>query len=143
MENAAKEIEIDVVEQDEALTCPPGGCPIHDLLARLGDKWSMLVLISLAKADGKRLRFSELMRSVAGISQRMLSTTLRHLERDGIVTRHVFAEVPPRVEYVLTERGQGLLVPVKALVMWIEGQWPDIQKSRADYDARQAELKSK
>jgi len=79
-----------------------GNCPIHDLLSRLGDKWSMLVLVALSRADGNRYRFSELMRIVKGISQRMLTTTLRHLERDGIVTRHLFAEVPPRVEYVLT-----------------------------------------
>jgi DNA-binding HxlR family transcriptional regulator len=76
------------------------------------------------------------MRLVNGISQRMLTSTLRHLERDGIVTRHAFAEIPPRVEYVLTERGQGLLVPVTALMTWISDQWPAIEKSRHEYDAR-------
>jgi DNA-binding HxlR family transcriptional regulator len=114
-----------------------GYCPIQELLSRLGDKWSMLVLVALARAEHNRCRFSELMRIVTGISQRMLTTTLRHLERDGIVTRHVFAEVPPRVEYVLTERGQGLLVPVVALVTWIRSEWPEIEKSRQKYDARQ------
>jgi DNA-binding HxlR family transcriptional regulator len=111
-------------------------CPISDLLARLGDKWSMLVIVTLARADNSCLRFSELMRDVDGISQRMLTTTLRHLERDGIVTRRLYPDVPPRVEYTLTERGAGLLVPVKALVTWIQGQWPDIQKSRQAYDER-------
>jgi DNA-binding HxlR family transcriptional regulator len=96
----------------------------------------MLVLVALAKAESNRCRFSELMRIVTGISQRMLTTTLRHLERDGIVTRHVFAEIPPRVEYVLTKRGRGLLVPVEALVAWIHAEWPQIEKSRQDYDAR-------
>jgi DNA-binding HxlR family transcriptional regulator len=109
-------------------------CPIHDLLARLGDKWSMLVIITLSKADGNRLRFSELMRSVSGISQRMLTTTLRHLERDGIVKRRLFPEVPPRVDYTLTPLGTGLLIPVQALVTWIESQWHIIEKIRADYD---------
>jgi DNA-binding HxlR family transcriptional regulator len=75
------------------------------------------------------------MRGVHGISQRMLTTTLRYLERDGIVSRHIYPEVPPRVEYALTKRGLSLLVPVSALVTWVEAQWPDIQKSRADFDA--------
>jgi DNA-binding HxlR family transcriptional regulator len=111
-------------------------CPLRDLLTRLGDKWSMLVIITLAKADNNRLRFSELMRGINGISQRMLTTTLRHLERDGILSRKLFPEVPPRVEYTLTPRGLGLLLPVKALITWIEGQWPEIEKSRAEYDEK-------
>jgi DNA-binding HxlR family transcriptional regulator len=111
-------------------------CPIHDLISRLGDKWSVLILIALAKTDGHRLRFSELMRAVPGISQRMLSTTLRHLERDGILSRHVHPEVPPRVEYTLTELGIGLLVPVEALFRWIDQEWPKIEQSRRQYDAR-------
>ena len=115
---------------------PGHNCPLHALLSRLGDKWSMLVLVALSRAEGNRCRFSELMRIVNGISQRMLTTTLRHLERDGIVTRHLFAEVPPRVEYVLTKRGQGLLVPVVALVTWMRAQWPAIERSRQQYDAR-------
>jgi DNA-binding HxlR family transcriptional regulator len=110
-------------------------CPIRQLLTRLGDKWSMLVLITLAKATGHRLRFSELMRGVNGISQRMLTTTLRHLERDGILKRELFPEVPPRVEYSLTKRGSSLLSPVEAMVEWIEKEWPEIEKSRATYDA--------
>lgn len=111
-------------------------CPIQGLLARLGDKWSMLVIIALAKAEANCLRFSELMQAVNGISQRMLTTTLRYLERDGIVKRRLYPEVPPRVEYTLTERGKGLLVPVTDLVSWIEGQWTAIEKSRQDYDEK-------
>jgi DNA-binding HxlR family transcriptional regulator len=64
----------------------------------------------------------------------MLTTTLRYLERDGIVKRKLYPEVPPRVEYTLTERGLGLLIPVKALVAWIGDEWPDIEKSRREYD---------
>jgi DNA-binding HxlR family transcriptional regulator len=109
-------------------------CPIKDLLTRIGDKWSILVIVTLARAKDHRLRFNEMMREVGGISQRMLATTLRYLERDGIVKRQIYPEVPPRVEYTLTERGLGLLVPVKALVAWIESEWPDIEKSRQKYD---------
>jgi DNA-binding HxlR family transcriptional regulator len=109
-------------------------CPIKDLLTRIGDKWSMLVIVTLARAQEHRLRFNEMMCEVSGISQRMLATTLRYLERDGIVKRQIYPEVPPRVEYTLTERGLGLLVPVKALVGWIESEWPDIEKSRQKYD---------
>jgi DNA-binding HxlR family transcriptional regulator len=111
-------------------------CPISDLLARIGDKWSLLVLVALSDADQSRLRFSELMRAVGGISQRMLTTTLRHLERDGILTRRVYPEVPPRVEYTLTARGQELLVPVKALIAWIVNEWPEIARSRREYDQK-------
>jgi len=109
-------------------------CPIKDLLTRIGDKWSVLVIVTLARAPERRLRFSEMMREVNGISQRMLTTTLRYLERDGIVKRRLYPEVPPRVEYTLTKRGIELLVPVKALMIWIESEWPDIQKSRQVYD---------
>lgn len=111
-------------------------CPLRELLTRLGDKWSILVIHALADAPENRLRFSELMRAVSGISQRMLTATLRNLERDGILTRHVFAEVPPRVEYELTPLGLDLLTPVQALVTWIEGNWGDIERARADFDAR-------
>jgi DNA-binding HxlR family transcriptional regulator len=75
-----------------------------------------------------------MMREVNGISQRMLTTTLRYLERDGIVKRRLYPEIPPRVEYTLTERGLKLLVPVQTLVAWIESEWPAIEKSRQDYD---------
>jgi DNA-binding HxlR family transcriptional regulator len=126
----------EVIENISQLEHGPGSCPISDLLARIGDKWSLLVLVALSEADQSRLRFSELMRAVGGISQRMLTTTLRHLERDGILTRQVFAEVPPRVEYTLTSRGQGLLVPVKALIGWILNEWPEIARSRREYDQR-------
>ncbi len=113
-----------------------GTCPVQELLSRLGDKWSMLVILSLAKADNNRLRFSELIRQVNGISQRMLTTTLRYLERDGIVSRHHFPEIPPRVEYALTDQGKGLLKPVKALFDWVQEKWPEIEASRTAYDER-------
>ena len=117
-------------------------CPVQDLLSRLGDKWSMLVIVRLAKADNHCLRFSELQRGVNGISQRMLSTTLKNFERDGIVSRRLYPEVPPRVEYTLTDRGRGFLVPVEALVNWMISEWPDIEVSRQSYDSKNQKSES-
>jgi len=119
---------------DGAMPVAPDVCPVRPLLDRMADKWSLLVIARLAEARGSRLRFSALMRAVAGVSQRMLSTTLRNLERDGLVIREVFAEVPPRVEYELTERGKSFLIPVRTLIGWLEANWPDIQRSRELYD---------
>ncbi len=84
-------------------------CDFRDVLSRIGDKWSLLVILMLEKMPDQRARFSDLKRTIPGISQRMLTATLRSLERDGMLTRHVFPEVPPRVEYRLTEKGLALL----------------------------------
>ena len=110
-------------------------CPLRELLTRLGDKWSLLVIHSLARAPKNRARFSELRRDIQGISQRMLTATLRNLERDGILTREVFPVIPPRVEYTLTALGKDLLHPVQSLVGWVETHWEKIEKSRNDFDA--------
>ncbi len=126
----------DLKNIDDDSTQDHSNCTFRDLLSRLGDKWSMLVIVALAKADNNCLRFSELQREVNGISQRMLSTTLKNFERDGIVTRHLYPEVPPRVEYTLTERGKDFLVPVKALVDWLMSEWPNIELSRNSYDSK-------
>ena len=93
-------------------------CPIRDVLARLGSKWSMLVLVTL-HANGV-MRFGEIQKTIADISQRMLTVTLRSLEEDGMVERRVYAEVPPRVEYDLTERGRSLMPHIYALVEWAQ-----------------------
>lgn len=111
-------------------------CPPHELLARIGDKWTVMVLVALSLAPDNRLRFSELKQSVEGISQRMLTSTVRALERDGLLLRHYFPEVPPRVEYQLTARGLSILPFLSGLIGWIGDTWPDIQRSRAAYDAR-------
>ena len=108
-------------------------CPVRDVLDRIGDKWSVLVVMLLA--DGPR-RFSELRRAVDGISQRMLTLTLRQLERDGLVSRTVHASVPPRVDYALTDVGQTLRGPLTALATWSEAHRGYITRSRAAYDAR-------
>jgi DNA-binding HxlR family transcriptional regulator len=95
---------------------PTENCPIRNLLCRLGDKWSMLVLISL-HANGV-MRFSDLHRSIGDVSQRMLTVTLRSLEADGLVSRTIHAEVPPRVEYALTASGESLMPHLNSLVGW-------------------------
>lgn len=94
------------------------GCPIRNVLARIGDKWSMLVLYTLEQ--GGVLRFSELRRRIPDISQKMLTSTLRTLEEDGYVTRRVYPEVPPRVEYELTVRGRSLLPCIDNLIAWAQ-----------------------
>lgn len=93
-------------------------CPIRNILARLCDKWSLLVIYTLDKAGKERIRFKELQRQIPDISQKMLTVTLRTLEEDGYVTRTIYPEVPPRVEYALTERTRSLLPHINALIGW-------------------------
>lgn len=93
-----------------------GACPIRDVLSRLGDKWSMLILVTL-KANGT-MRFGDIQKSIGDVSQRMLTVTLRSLEADGLIARKVYAEVPPRVEYCLTDTGFSLMPHVESLVGW-------------------------
>lgn len=93
-------------------------CPIRNVLSRICDKWSLLVIYTLNKAGGKTVRFKELQRSIPDISQKMLTVTLRTLEADGYVTRTVYPEVPPRVEYALTARAESLIPHVDSLIGW-------------------------
>ena len=93
-------------------------CPIRNILARLCDKWSLLVIYTLDKAGKEAVRFKELQREIPDISQQMLPVNLRTLEDDGYVTRTVYPEVPPRVEYALTARAYTLLPHVNALIAW-------------------------
>ena len=109
------------------------GCPMRDILDRVGDKWSVLVIILLR--DGK-MRFSDLRRAVDGISQRMLTQTLRQLERDGLVSRTVYPSVPVRVEYALTALGETLTGPLSALAEWAQTNRDAILLNRAAYDSR-------
>ena len=111
-------------------------CDFRDMLSRVGDKWSLLVIFILKGRPAFRGRFSDLKRSIPGISQRMLTATVRNLERDGMLTRHVYAEVPPRVEYELTPLGRGLTEPVLGLVSWLQSNWPAIRSARDRFDAR-------
>jgi len=103
------------------------------ILARVGDKWSVFVIMLLG--DGPR-RFNEIKRMVGGISQRMLTLTLRGLERDGLVTRTVFPTIPPRVDYELTDLGRGLSKPVEALGKWASDHQTEIKAARAKFDGR-------
>jgi len=103
-----------------------------EILARIGDKWTILVVEMLG--DGPH-RFNELRRMIGSISQKMLTTTLRGLERDGFVTRTVYPSIPPRVEYELTDLGRELLVPVRALGMWARENGERITKARLEFDA--------
>ena len=116
---------------------PPHGhescLAVREVLDRVGDKWSVLVVVSLT---GGRQRFNELRRSIEGISQRMLTLTLKALERDGLVTRTVYPTIPPKVEYELTELGRTLLVSITALAEWAKVQRPAIQAARATYDRK-------
>ncbi|NDV84043.1 helix-turn-helix domain-containing protein [Bacteroides sp. 51] len=107
---------------------PTGTCPIRDILSRLGDKWSMLVLVTL-NANGT-MRFSDIHKTIADISQRMLTVTLRSLETDGLVSRKIYPEVPPRVEYDLTETGKSLIPHLENLVEWALTYTPDIIENR-------------
>jgi DNA-binding HxlR family transcriptional regulator len=109
----------------------PDACPVRDVLSRIGDKWSVLIVALLREGP---MRFSELRRSVEGISQRMLTLTLRGLERDGLVTRTVTPTTPPRVDYELTRLGRTLLEPIMSLVEWAEKNRPAIQTARERFD---------
>src|SRR3979490_1454424 len=106
---------------------------VSSVLARVGDKWSVLIIVLLG--DGPK-RFNAIKRMVGGISQRMLTLTLRGLERDGLVTRTVFPTIPPRVDYELTDLGRGLSQPVEALGKWAYEHQAEIERARAKFDGR-------
>ena len=114
----------------------PADCrAVSDVLARVGDKWSVLVVTRLGAGS---MRFNELRRSIGGISQRMLTLTLRGLERDGLVTRTVFPTIPPRVDYALTSLGRDLLEPVSALGEWATRNQAKIARAREKFDGAAA-----
>jgi len=106
-------------------------CPIRDVLERLGDRWTMLVLFVLE--DHGTLRFSVLKSKIGDISQRMLAQTLRRLEQDGLVSRHVHPTVPPRVDYTLTPLGQSFLKPMHGLLAWAQNHHADVKAAREAY----------
>jgi len=114
----------------------PENCHAREMLARIGDKWSVYVIHVLGAAG--TLRFNELRSEVEGISQRMLTVTLRGMERDGLVVRTVYPEVPPRVEYALTPLGATLRQLVRGLVQWSGAHLREVDAARVAYDARNA-----
>jgi DNA-binding HxlR family transcriptional regulator len=117
-------------------------CEFREVLDRVGDKWSLLVIAMLEESPTRRARFSALKRRIPGISQRMLTATLRSLERDGLLTREVYAEVPPRVEYELTPLGRRFMQPVRALVAWLQLNWSTIRAARETFDRRVPDRKA-
>ena len=126
------------MEEQFAIHPNPGpyveGCPVREILDRVGDKWSVLVIVNLGEGH---LRFNELHRRCGGISQRMLTKTVRQLERDGLVWRKATPTVPVTVEYGLTQLGGTLLGPLQLLAAWSVDNGPTIAKERAAFDRRQ------
>lgn len=104
---------------------------IRDVLSRIGDKWSLLIIGML---DAGPQRFTTLQRNITGISHRMLTHTLRSLQRDGLVSRTSYPEIPPRVEYAVTPLGRTLIAPVLGLVLWADANHDEIQRSREAFD---------
>jgi DNA-binding HxlR family transcriptional regulator len=127
----AETAQVGTTSTPSTLHVPDDCRAVSEVLARVGDKWTVLVVSALG--DGPR-RFNELRRALGSISQRMLTLTLRGLERDGLVTRTVFPTVPPRVDYELTDLGRSLLEPVKGLGAWALTHRPDIQEARKRFD---------
>jgi DNA-binding HxlR family transcriptional regulator len=125
---SAKELESEMKDPNT-----PGCRAVSEVLNRVGDKWSVLIVVTLA--DGPK-RFNELRREIASISQRMLTLTLRGLERDGLVSRTVTPSIPPRVDYELTDVGRSLQKPVEALATWATENIAVIYEAQARFDAR-------
>jgi DNA-binding HxlR family transcriptional regulator len=132
MSNALSAIErFSRYQSDDVESAGLVHCPVRDVLDRLGDKWSILLIMTLAM---RPQRFSELHRAIRDISKRMLTQTLRDLERDGLITRHVFPTKPPSVEYCLSPLGQSLLDPMASLIDWADRRYSDIHAARVRFD---------
>ncbi|UED87481.1 winged helix-turn-helix transcriptional regulator [Streptomyces profundus] len=113
---------------------PPEACPLREVIGQVGGKWSAQIIV--ATADGP-IRYTELERRVDGISRRMLTLTLRHLERDGLLVRTVYPTVPPKVEYTLTDMAVELHASLAALIAWAERHGTAISRAREAYDSRE------
>lgn len=116
------------MERDMILDAYDPHCPIRNILARMSDKWSLLVIYTLTQAD--KMRFGDIRRAIPDVSQKMLTVTLRTLEEDGFVVRKVYPEVPPRVEYRLTARAHSLFPHIQALIEWAKENMIDIIDDR-------------
>ncbi|KQV17324.1 HxlR family transcriptional regulator [Rhizobium sp. Root1203] len=114
--------------------------PSNGICTRLGDKWTVQVIWRLSVASGRRLRSSALWKEIDGITQRMPTLTVRNLERDGLVMRHYFPEVPPRVEYELTEMGAGILRALQDINFWLRDNLSRVEESRRAYDEAELEI---
>ena len=125
--------QVDAVRESSDPVGEPSACQAREVLQRVGDKWSVYVIDLLGQGT---MRFTELHRMIDGITSRMLTVTLRGLERDGIVTRTIHPVIPPRVEYALTPMGRTLLNTIGQLVTWAQTHLPEIEAARAAYDAK-------
>ncbi|MEL7095935.1 MAG: helix-turn-helix domain-containing protein [Pseudomonadota bacterium] len=126
-------LEVSIVTNDDpAPDAFLAACPSRHVMARLGEKWTMLALVALENGS---VRFGELHRKIEGVSQKMLTQTLRNLEQDGMVTREVFNEMPLRVEYALTPLGSGVLPLIKAIKRWSEEHLEEILAHRKNSEA--------
>lgn len=122
------ENQLDIMGKILELYSKTEDCPIRTVLDRIGDKWSMLVILILGEEE--RMRFNELQKSMKDVSQKMLTVTLRKLEADGLLEREIFPEIPPRVEYNLTDRGRSLLPHIHSLSAWAKEHIEGIKSSR-------------
>lgn len=127
-QSTLKLVEVDYAAEGEA-NCKALG----QILERIGDKWTIMIVGALSRGP---MRFNALQRAIPGLSHKMLTTTLRGLERDGLVTRTAFATIPPRVDYELTEQGRSLRAPLLTLATWARSQQPYIEASRKIFDDR-------
>jgi len=132
MRNALAEFMADV----SAGAVVAENCPVRDVIDQVSGRWSSLLMMALGVRPH---RFGELKRAVPNISQRMLTQTLRDLQRDGLISRHVFATVPPSVEYRLTPLGESLIPPLMVLTAWANANYDAIRAARAAYDVRESE----
>jgi DNA-binding HxlR family transcriptional regulator len=131
MLNISEQAAIYVARWNNAPEGPSSDCPVRGVLDKISDKWSMLLVMTLASGPK---RFNQLRREVPDISQKMLTQTLRDLQRDGMVARRVFDTKPPSVEYRLTQMGESIIVPFGHLIQWAGENHPRIDAARADYD---------
>ena len=129
MDQPTLPVENRLRRQDPVITA---SCPVRDVLDRIGDKWSVLIVRELRHGP---VRFGVLRRQISDISQRMLTETLRHLQRDGFVSRHVYPTVPPSVEYALTDLGYSLLVPLGQLAEWSAQNHEAVRTARQIFDS--------
>ena len=132
MLSLSEEAAIYVERWNSAPAGPAGDCPVRGVLDKISDKWSMLLVMTLASGPK---RFNQLRRDVPDISQKMLTQTLRDLQRDGMVARRVFDTKPPSVEYRLTPLGESIIVPFGHLIRWAGENHPQIDQARLEFDA--------
>jgi DNA-binding HxlR family transcriptional regulator len=130
-----KKREIRTAPPDPATLCKSKDpAAVREILTKVGDKWSIFILLTLEMFPACRARFSEIEKCIPGISQKMLTVTLRNLQRDGLISREIFAEVPPRVEYQLTELGESLLAPLQTLLDWVNLNCEQVRKAQRQFD---------